>query len=123
MDEILNNNEGFHDFITVNPEHQKMLNKKIEKEIMEKRKMAEKNTAGQETCEIRSIKDVPADLLFTKHTIWIATNLKTLIEFELSGMNVNLYLGENQPLRQLLCEGHVDSFHKDGLYIKFQKCI
>ncbi len=73
--------------------------------------------------EITSIKDVPADLLYTKHTIWTATNLETLIKFELSGINVTLFLGSCPEIRHLLETGVTDYFTKDGLHVKFSKCI
>lgn len=115
----MNNQDDLEEFITANAQHQRILAEKIEKEIMEKRK----KIAQVERTEIRSIKDVPPEVLFGRNSVWNVVNLHTLIEFELHGINVSLYLGQNEPLRQLLLAGEIDSFTRDNLYIKFKKAF
>ncbi len=73
--------------------------------------------------EIRSIKDVAENEMFTKHAFWKCTNLKTSMEFELTGIIVNLYLGSDNATRTLLNAGVTDYFTSNGLCMKFQKCI
>lgn len=115
----MNNEEELEEFITANAEHQRVLAEKTEKEIMEKRKKISKI----EKTEIRSIKDVPPEILFSRSSVWNVVNLHTLIEFELHGINVSLYLGQNEPLRRLLLAGEINSFTRDNLYIKFEKAF
>lgn len=108
-------NFNLDELIMVNPKAQKALTGKIKQEIEIKKQ--DKKT--RKTVTVTSIKDVPQSELYTKNSIWKATNLSTLIEFELSGVNVDLYLGDNIALRSLIERGAVDSFIKDGLFIQF----
>ncbi len=103
------------EMIMVNPKAQKALAHKIKQEIDTKKN----DIKTRELVTITSIKDVPKAELYTKNSIWKATNLNTLIEFELSGINVDLYLGDNVALRGLLERGAIDSFIKNGLFIQF----
>lgn len=111
MDENFNLDE----IIMVNPKGQKALAQKIKNEI----EMKKADIKNREIRTVTSIKDVPQSELYTKNSVWKATNLNTLIEFELSGANVDIYLGENVALRSLLEKGAIDSFIKNGLFIQF----
>lgn len=108
-------NFNIDEMIMVNPKAQKALAQKIKAEIDSKKTDAK----NRETRTITSIKDVPQNELYTKNSIWRATNLNTMIEFELSGVNVDIYLGDNLALRSLLEKGAIDSFIKNGLFIQF----
>ncbi len=110
----MENSFDIDEMIMANPKAQKALANKIKQEID-----AKKEKSKREMQTITSIKDVPKCELYSKNSIWRATNLNTLIEFELSGVNVDLYLGENLALRSLLERGATDSFIKNGLFIQF----
>lgn len=108
-------NFNLDELIMVNPKAQKALGQKIKAEIDTKKN----EMKNREFRTVTSIKDVPPNELYTKNSIWKATNLNTLIEFELSGINVDIYLGDNVALRSLLEKGAIDSFIKNGLFIQF----
>lgn len=108
-------NFNLDEMIMVNPKAQKALVNKIKQEIDTKKN----DIKSRDLTTTTSIKDVPREQLYTKNSIWKATNLSTLIEFELSGINVDLYLGDNISLRTLVERGAIDSFIKNGLFIQF----
>ncbi len=110
----MENNFDIDEMIMANPKAQKALANKIKQEIE-----ANNEQKNREMITITSIKDVPKSQLYSKNSIWKATNLNTYIEFEMSGVNVDLYLGENLALRSLLEKGAIDSFIKNGLFIQF----
>lgn len=117
----MNESIELEEFVTMNKKTLKALSEKVEEKITQNfGDNCEKNTAKvAKNDTITSIKDVPAGELFTRRTIWRAMNLKTMIIFELSGWNVDLYVGENSTLRALLENGKTDSFQKNGLFIQF----
>lgn len=117
----MNESKELEEFVTMSRKSLEELSERVDKKISENFSTNSKNVSSKkpENGAITSIKDVPKGELFTRKTIWRATNLATMIIFELSGWNVDLYVGENSTLRTLLENGSTDSFHKNGLFIQF----
>ena len=119
----MNESRELEEFVTMNRKSLEALNEKVCEKISKNKncpQIARKNfKRNAENADIVSIKDVPAGELFSRRSVWRATNLKTMIIFELSGWNVDLYIGENSTLRALLESGMTDSFQINGLYIQF----
>ncbi len=119
----MNESRELEEFVTMSRKTLEELNLEVEKKISSNKncpQIARKNdTKKAENGQIVSIKDVPKGELFSRNSVWRATNLSTMLIFELSGWNVDLYVGENSTLRTLLEKGIVDSFQQNGLYIQF----
>lgn len=119
----MNESKELEEFVTMSRKSLEALEKKVEEKISSNKncpQIARKNFEKNPENElIVSIKDVPKGQLFSRNSIWRATNLTTMLIFELSGWNVDLYIGENSTLRTLLESGLTDSFQYNGLFIQF----
>ncbi len=98
-------------------ESQKALNKKILREIKERKA---NHNAGLPQIT-KNISEVQKGTLFTPHTTWQVTNLKNLAVFELRGNNIELFLIKKPFIKNMLEIGELDAFCYKNLFITFLK--
>ncbi|MBR1460507.1 hypothetical protein IJ596_02590 [bacterium] len=97
--------------------YEKFIHSKTEKEfnnILTKSKNNERK-------EITDIKQVPKELLFSKHTIYTVINKDSKTQSHINGIQAEGYLGAQELVREKFMSGQTDYFVSGSNYIKFLK--
>ncbi len=109
--------QNFEQTVALNADVMREINKKCEKQIEDMRAREAQHTAQKAT----KIKDAAPDALFSDETFWQVINLKTLMEFEISGTTAAFYLTGKGAIKKMLENGEIDAFEHKDFYVKF-KC-
>lgn len=97
--------------------YEKFINEKAEQEFNNILKEAQnvKNT------EIKDIKQVPKELLFSKKATYVVINKTSKTKSYINGLQAEGFLGNKNVLREKLVSGLTDSFVSGDNYVKFYK--
>jgi len=102
--------------LSLNLPSQKAINEEIEERI-KKLKAPGKKAKG---ADITDIKKAGEQEIFSKNACWTMTNLKTLQEFEITGVNADFNLQGMPHIREMLVSGEIDGFLRGDCYVKFK---
>lgn len=95
-----------------------LIKMKMEEELKAEFEKAKKKPQIQ---VITDISEVPADLIFSKKSVYKLFNRINKTETFINGMQAESMLGLQNSVREKIKQGQMDAFSTDEVYIKFEK--
>jgi len=121
---MTNKNQNIEELLLTETSLDDLIKMKIEAEFKNEILNSKKLRTSDTKIIYTEIKDVPKELIFSKHAIYKVFNRSTKQETLINGIQADALIGLQNNIRtKLLCK-EISAFSTDEIYVKFEKvCV